>query len=212
MKFKDSDFSGMMFPIYDLPKSKSVLKEFPELDKYKEFKTTIALDKDKVIRYIMFCYDKRSPLLKEADLSKRKIVALELAGFSKEKGGKYNENLLRMISCENDSINRMMVRFLRIQNDLDFSLLTTLTENYFNTLLQVNSNIVFNKDGDVLKDAQARAKLSEELPTMLLRIKEVSKTLFFGDSSLIYTANSISEEEGNTEDMPYVEMYARDNN
>lgn len=218
--FLPEDFKRMRFNIYDLPKETSVVDKFPELLRYEEFKkkevfipdspaklTGAHLPADHVHRYIILCYDKGSPLLKEPDLNKRKRIAAELAGM-KYSDTKKESGARKIRACQSEMANKMMLRIIRSCHDLEYALLTSITEHYWTTIAQINSPEVWNKDGDVLKDTETKNKLGEQLFNLMGKIKEMSKDIFHGDETLLYTADEMNEEEAE-ESSGYPEMYAR---
>lgn len=207
MKFAESEFKDMEFNPFEVPKGKTMLDKYSELAKYKEFSEPfLQLDKDKVIRYIVYCFSKRSPVVKkENDINKRKLLALELAGF-KPIGDSYSETILKMISGGDKNVNRMIYRFLKsTQRDIKYATVRAAAENYYYNLYLLISNEVTD---DIFGEAEKKAKIAKLLPDLLNNIEELSKDIFVGDTMLLYTALEVEEEEQEME-IPHAERHAR---
>src|SRR3990167_6756932 len=115
----DKDFEQMQFPAHrmsndlDLLKTYSSLKIFPEFNiKPDDFSLT------KVFRYIVFAYDKMSPLVTDPTISiaKQKSEALKLAGFVMI-DEKYDDAVFDIITCRNLQVTRMIGRYCRMQGN-----------------------------------------------------------------------------------------------
>ena len=78
MNIKPEDFKLLSYNVHDLPEDAGILKSFPDLKRFKEFRWDVKsfrseedfviLDSNKVLRYIIYCYDKKSPFLIEKNL------------------------------------------------------------------------------------------------------------------------------------------------
>ena len=200
MEFKPTDFKGLMFNIFEVSEKKSLADIFPQLFAYDEFKKEIPFKKDKVIRYIIYVYDKNSPLHKETHLTKRKQLALDLAGFNKK-----DDDCNILTHNKLPAINAMIIRYIRLQRDIDYSTLMAIYENYYNTLNQVVGGEIFNKDGDLLKDSEMKGKLSKQLVEQLEDIKNLTNKVFHGDNELLYSADEINSKDPMSN---VVELYA----
>lgn len=87
MEFTPDDFKRMMFNVYEADMSKSFLTQFPELNVYEEFSKRLPtqLDRNKIIKWICYVYDKNSPYrVKYKDLTQRKVRAMIDAGHNLE--------------------------------------------------------------------------------------------------------------------------------
>jgi hypothetical protein len=206
MEYKESDFRSLKYNIYSLSKLTNPLDHFPEMNRYKEYKENVLpLSKVLVLRYIIFLYSKGTPLSKELDLTKRKFTALELAGFEKENGN-YSQDILNMIERKVDEVNRMIVRFVRNQNDLRFAALMALNEAYYTMILQISSNEIFNKDEDALKDSDTKQKMSKGLLGMIKDMESLTHEVFNNDTELLQVADEVIQEENGI--ISYPELFA----
>lgn len=162
----------MQFPIHRI--DGSVLDLYPKLAEFKEFKATVKpLHKDKTIRYILYCYDIKSPLVKNnVELMKRKYEALILAGYELSASKKFSADIERMIMGENDKVNKMIVRFVRIQKNHKYSLLVATEQAYYKKI-------------NTMMDSSARLTKQEHDATrqMEMDIETLTSEIFGGDTT-----------------------------
>ena len=191
MDFKAEDFKHLRWNVQEVPRETDLLEAFPELGRYPELTAEITIDRNKVIRFIILCYDKKSPLLAEKNLIKRKVDACTLAGIEKE-DGKFPKDIEEMISNKNLVINRMICRYSRLQSDLQYSLLAAGLENFYGnvSILSAPNNGQMEMD-DMVK----KAKLYEHTVDMIATLEKNAFEVFAGDPELMYTVDEIAEEE-----------------
>lgn len=108
------DYSKMMCDVMSLQPKQNPLEEFEFFRKHKVFYVPlIQMNSKKVLKYIALVYDKNSPLHDAyPDIYKKKIVACELSQFVKEPNGQFNGKVSDMISCDNEFINAMIIRYV----------------------------------------------------------------------------------------------------
>lgn len=153
--FANNEFDKMMFNVYRVPHNRSVLKSFATLSKLPELRRRIytGLDKNKVLRYICFMYDKNSPLRKRfPNIMKRKIESARLAGFNLEEGGIFAENIEDMLSGKNNSVNNMIVSIVRAHRNVKYSYLVSIEESFYFMMEEVVGGEMKNMGR--LKDVQ----------------------------------------------------------
>jgi len=81
--FGNKDFENLLFNCTKVSADKNLLSVFPTLGQLPSFRNTLPdLDKNKVIRYIIFAYDRKSPIVMQFlnDEVKRKTLAAQYAG------------------------------------------------------------------------------------------------------------------------------------
>lgn len=194
MELKPEDFKDLQYKIHGLPAKESVLKKFPELQRFPEFtqnKLTAGLDKDKVIRYIIYCYDKRCPFLSEKNLTKRKALCALEAGFELTAKEVFPTAVQTMLEGKNEQINRMVIRFVRNQRDMKYALLVSGTETYYDNIAKIAA---IEKDSDV-NDSSQKSILFDKTSKLSEQLETLADEIFNGDKSLIYTLDEIAEEE-----------------
>lgn len=142
-EWKATDFTALMFNVYAIPEGKSVLKHFAKLEQINEFRLPLVLNKDKAIKYIVYLYDKGSPLNKISNLLQRKMEACKLAGFSVDDNGGFEKDVEDMIKGTNKSVNKMIVAYLKLH--LNFKYTSLKTKEQAHSVLCLN---IFNGDAD----------------------------------------------------------------
>lgn len=175
MEYTKEDFQGLLYNVYELPLDKDPRHEWKELASYPEFRKPqhpkVIGHFNEIFRYIVYMYDKNSPLIYITDTYKRKMTAGELAGFTLngKKGVKrFNDFITDVLNCENDEVNRMIIRMCMLQRSDKFSLLMVGYENFYNTLTELLDNEA-DKTKDtkdkqtILKEAEQQADRMEKL-------------------------------------------------
>lgn len=132
MKFEKKDFEKLLFNVYSLPPKTRITEHFTKLAYYDEFNIAFKdLDKDVVIRYIIYVYDKNSPFLRIDNLAKRKREAALLAGFTPKKDGTFDDEIRNVLHCRNRDVNKMIVRFCRMCKDPLYAYYVVINEAFF---------------------------------------------------------------------------------
>jgi hypothetical protein len=160
--FKKQDYEEILYPVHTLKKGMDLFATFPKLLEHKEFQISLpaSLNKEKVFTYIVYVYDKKSPFRTQIeDLRRRKIEAAMESGFSTSHNGGFSESVKGLLNCENTIINKMIIRYLRLQGK-DFTGLVVDQEAYYQINLQQIEGIS-STDNDALKTAKSKAELSK---------------------------------------------------
>jgi len=189
---KSEDFKHLKYNPYDLKKDASLLEAFPELARFPEYTVPIDLNQNKVLRYIIYAYDGKSPILAEKNLIKRKMLAAKLAGFELEKSGKYAEGVEKMIKGENTKINRMICCFARGQKSMKYAMMVAGMESFYDNLAQLSAPR--DKDEE-MKDMVEKNKLYKQTAEMISSIESNADEVFNGDIQLVYEADDIQGDE-----------------
>lgn len=193
MDINADEFKKLQYNVYDLSPEKSVLKTFPELNRFPEFGSSflVGLDRDKVIRYVILSYDKKSPLLSEKNLIKRKKLAVEMAGFETQKDNNYDEPVLAMMRNENKIVNRMVLRYVRSQADTRYALLVSGMETFYENIYQITNN----DKADRAIDSKEKSDLFEKSRKMSDQLEQLADEIFNNEISLMHTADEVNSEE-----------------
>lgn len=154
MEYNRSEFKNLMFNVLVNDTGVSFLKKYPVLKQHKEFTVDIGdLDFNSVFTYIACCYDKESPLIHAPNIKARKMEAARLAEFPTKKG-KIAEGYERVIRCKNPVVNRMIIRYCRMQNDVDFSTAMMYNEKLYDQLEKMLNNSDDEKTKDLIDNTQ----------------------------------------------------------
>ena len=123
-EFNKSDFADLIFRVdlIDLISS-DILHLFPDLKRFEEF-TPSNLDAVKgkdikpaqLLAYIVYTYDMSSPYVKKYndDILKRKKAVCDAVLFRRLPTGDFCPLVRQIILCQNEIVNRMIIRYLRI--------------------------------------------------------------------------------------------------
>ena len=196
MNYSPKEFSNMLVNPYEIEDNKDITEgKYNSIFNYKEFAAKIPIDKQKVLRYICYAYDKNSPFQRETDTLKRKVNS---AKFAKIKPS----DIELLVKGENKDIAQMIIRYIRQQKNIDFATLVAMYENYWNNLSLVMSSDIFDKDKDILKDAQGKAKLSSQLLENLGEIKSLANKVFYGETELLYSVDDAIKSDNEMEGIP----------
>lgn len=104
---------------YKVHTSDHIDKDFPELFRSAEFKKLrLRPDYQKLIKYIVFLYDKGTPLTNEyqSDLRARKDAAAIEAGYQKI-DGKWSDDLQKMMDAQDQDGVAAIMQFLKVQRN-----------------------------------------------------------------------------------------------
>ena len=174
--FKSKDFDNILYPVHTLKKGMDLFTQFPQLLDHQEFTKNLPASTpiDKVFKYIVFVYDSKSPYVTQiSDLTDRKIQAAKDAGFRTNHSHGFSDTVIKMLNCQIDSVNEMIIRYLRIQGK-DITGLAVDQEVYYQLNLRVLRGLVGD---EAEKDAQAKVKaqLSLDKDKMRIRLEENSR-------------------------------------
>ncbi len=190
--FLDDDFDGLLYDVHRKPLGIDLLSAYPELSRIDSWKNYYRMklensddfitDQNLVFRYIIFCYDRASPILNRfmADPEKRKTTAAQYAGFEYNAKGHFQAEVDKMMKCKNNGINKLIIDYIRQFNDPEFGLLLAGYENYWQTLEKLTEqpdskdsekNSVQDQKvkNELFKQAQGQASQLSELSTKILR-------------------------------------------
>ena len=176
--YNPSDFKDMMFPFHSV--AGDVLEAFPKLKLYPEFCVPIQ-DRDKIIKYIGFAYDKGSPMMKFDDIVQRKMEAAAQAGFTFN-GDRFDEEVEKIFRCKNAAVNLMIIRFCRIMNSRSFSLLVASNETLNETIQNL---MTYVPKGDVLDDSKTKMGLLKQARELVKETDLLQKAILNDDAKLL---------------------------
>lgn len=206
MDLKAEDFEKLQYNVHAVEKDADILKAFPDLTRFKEFSEPLVkfvlkekdwvpeqlnLDRNMVLRYVFYCYDKKTPFLSEKNLIRRKILCVQEAGFVAGKDGNFHKEVDDVLRGYNEVVNRMIVRFVRNQRDLRYALLVSGLENYYDN---INKLTEIRKKDDA-KDSSLKTDLFNSTKKMLDDLELLSDEVFNNDKELMFTADQLGEEE-----------------
>jgi len=178
--FSDKEFAGMMFNVLDVIGARKITSAFPKLGKVREFTRPLSkLNKNKVIKYIMFLYDKNSPFrVKFSDVLQRKVEAAKGAGWPLVEGGIFEDEVERMLRGHNTFINEMIVAFIRLHRNFKYSYLIGLEESFYRMMLEIMAG--------EMKNVGKMKQTQEELENIMLELTAEDNNPELRDTLLRY--------------------------
>jgi len=178
--FIDQDFSKLMFKVRTIPLERSLLRAFPELGKHPEFKVKFDnINKDKLIRYVIYMYDRNTPLRRKfPDILRRKVEAAKEAGFKINEVGLFEDDVEEFLRGKNDKANRMIVAYARIHKNFKYSFFITIEESFYGLMRSVI--------GGELKNIPDLKKAQKELDESMDELLSGDKNPFLVEEVLRY--------------------------
>lgn len=136
MEYEIQDFDKMM---YNVHQKENLKMEFPNLFLlFKGYKCDDFGGIDQAIKYVVYCYDKHSPLHSIDNYQSKKICAAKLAGYQyADKTGLTDNYAIDIIKGKNQTINQMIVAYLRHNLKFAWSHIVTLTEAYYSAQAKI---------------------------------------------------------------------------
>jgi hypothetical protein len=166
MNYQRSDFNKCKINVFEktgLIKLK-FFKDIPEFKNISKLRCT-----DSILKYIVFFYDKGSPLfIDEDDILKRKFRAATLAGFEKNEDGKFDEETNDILDCQNKEVNKAILRYLKIINNHKWSKLCIFQDAYYSELERLQTVSLETDEGKIKK-----AEIMRNLKTMEDELKDL---------------------------------------
>ena len=170
MDFKAKDFDGLTYKVFNIPDD-TIFDVYPILEVYfGNYDLSPKIEVGKILKYIIFLYDKNTPLSNIEGFVKRRVKAISYAEFPKKKG-KYDQEYLAAL--ESEEVNRMTIKYCRIQKSLDFSQLVNYEELFYKELEETRTE----------KDATKRTAALKNVDTLKIRIKEIEVEILNQDKS-----------------------------
>lgn len=151
-EFLDSDYTSLLFNVQAVKSNEDYRDIFPELHLNTEFSLKLPsdIDRNMVIRYIIYCYDKNSPhRSRYKDLLTRKVHAAMDAGFELD-AGKFNKHVEDILHCRNIQTNEMIIAYCKLHNSLGYRHLVLMENLYCNR----ERDVMLNQSSIKIKELQ----------------------------------------------------------
>lgn len=140
-----------------------------EFSKYDEFNHKIeGIPKEYILRYIILMYDKNNKEIKNLypDVELRKRECAYLAGFDRQRNGKFDSNVTNLLIGKDDKFNAMILRYCRFFNDPDYLMYIS----YWGMLLtEIKRSLSYDED---IKSAELRG-IRQNIYELKKEIKEL---------------------------------------
>jgi len=190
MEFVSKDFEGLLLNIFQHRIGTDLFKVFPVLSKYEEFTVNVPhIKKENLLRYIIYAFDKNSPLAAINDILERRVEALKLAGFTPHgTTHKWAHGLDRMVKSLNPKVNHAIIRYCMLQGDTDYTVLVT----YEDSLLKELDRLINFDAGEEDDSGEKKKELIANINTLRKDINTL-KQEFFANNVDLFLLRSLSE-------------------
>lgn len=139
MQFTPNDFKRLMFDFYNADMSVPFVKQFPELQLYKEFSEKIPsnLEINKILKWVAFVYDKGSPY-RDAykNILDRKVYAMVDVGYDIVNGA-FEKEIEDIIQSKNHKVTDMVIAYIKLHCEAEYTHLVLMEALYFQKAKQV---------------------------------------------------------------------------
>jgi len=168
----------MKFNVWEVPAGKDILKEIPLARLIESWDECISKNRDKIIRYICYMYDKESPFVQPfPDIEKRHNYAIAEAGIKSY--STLADSLWNSIN-EEDGVQYgdMVFDFLVDQHNMVWTMIVSNIKTFYEYQKALISEIQLLNDKDKLNALNIKSKLMEESDAIVERIDSYSRKIF----------------------------------
>lgn len=156
-------------------------------DRYgKYYQCDPSVSEDRVLDFIILTYHPESELVRSIhNIIRRKYEAAKIADFPPKQDNKFKKHYEAIVLGNSTLVNKMIILFLRMINNPDYSLLQVYIKSYYNSLEALES--VEHTGTDDAREqkarAEAREKLTKVIQTTRENIKDCERSLMQGDDT-----------------------------
>jgi hypothetical protein len=178
-------FAKLKFPIHEVPHGTDLLHKFSQLNSIQEFREYGNGDRNKVIRYIIYCYDLASDFIEKfPNLKERKEACLIESGIERNKKDEFDNRCIQIMDLSDEAVRDMINGYLRFINNRTWMMLVSTEEmfsEYQKLIMKPISTNSEDKEKDILSAADIKKKLREECNIMDEHLKRYYQEIF-GDN------------------------------
>lgn len=174
------DFAGLKYPVFSV--ESHLLDKIKTLAPYSDillnFEPRLELDLDRLLRYVMVLYDKKSPLIKSfTKLDQRKKEAAVLAGYDIDKP----EVMEPLFNFTDPLLQAFALHFMEEQNDMWFCNLMSAEQTFYEyqRALMAEVKLVVG-DKDKMSTLMLKSKIQDECDKLAERV-ETYRTKVYGE-------------------------------
>lgn len=176
------DFADVRYP--QVFQTKNILDKVKELAHWKEAlsESDGRSDIDNLIRYVVACYDKGSPIVRViSNIGTRKMEAALVAGYDLEKD---SEVLDDIFAFEGETMT-LGILLLKEQNDMYWAMTVSNEQCFWEYQKALNTSITNYKDDKQKMDAlNVKSKIMDECDKITERV-EAYRLKIFGDPEIV---------------------------
>jgi len=179
--YQVSEFKSMSFNVFGVKHSVDLLKEFPKMSLIKGFVEYSGADRNKVIRYVCYMYDKNSPIKDyHQDLAVRKAECARLSGFSSGDKGILEE----VYDMKNEGVLAMINDFLIFQNERVWTMYVSNEQTFYEYQKKLLRNVEGDRDKDILQALQIKSRLMTDMDEINNRLESYLRILTGDDTQM----------------------------
>lgn len=187
LPFDPKEFKAMEFNVFSIPKEKDLLRSMPKMKQIPEFKSCDHPDRDRLIRYVCYAYDKNSPVRHHfKSLEDKKMNAAVLAGFDPDEDSDTIDAMMRF--DPNDSYGAIVLilvdGFLRFIHDNVWSMIVTNEEVFNEYRSQLLATTISDKSKELLQSLELKSKLMEQMDIIVDRLDGYYRKLYGDDEEI----------------------------
>lgn len=132
-------------------------------------------DIDKLIRYVMALYDKKSPLIKQiTNLDQRKKEAALVAGYDLK-----FDDVEALFDFTDPELQLLALEFLKEQNDMYWTMIVSNEQTFWEFQKALNQRIANTKDDKQWMDAlNVKSKIMDECDRITERVETYYQKVF----------------------------------
>lgn len=196
--FADKDFDNMLYAVHKIPQGESVFPKFRGLDLMPSFvkfhDPDTLIQKNEAIKYVVYAYDRHSPIFIKyrIDDVKRKAIAAAYAGWQYDpETGLFEDAVDRVLKGFNRGVNLMVVDYVRQYNDPEYSVMVSGYDSLYQKLNSLatatnRSEITdFDDMNEHLKNEELKGKLFNQAKLMAEQIDMMATKILTDDNKYL---------------------------
>lgn len=183
--FSNRDFDDLMYRVHDVPKGTSLMQTFEGLQLLPAFVSfnDKFLMKDKCIRYVVYCYDRFSPIyikFRNEEIKRKTTAACYAGWIHDEETGLFPDQVNDMLMGFNPYVNRMIIDYVRQYRDPEYSVLVSGYESLYQKLQVISSAVekpslgIGGADKNFLANEEKKGKLYDQSVDMAKSLKALA--------------------------------------
>jgi len=190
--FEKENFNGLYIDIYD--KKKIIRNNLGKITNAFGLVDDSRNDIEKLIKYIIYMYDKNSPMREMyQELEERKMECALLSGYKESINKKI---LIELFNLTDKRACKLISSFLKFQNHKTWAMLLSNEEvlwQYQQELLRPITD--FRQDKEKLQALDIKSKLMNECDSMIKRIEGYENKMYGDDKKLKEAMKNVTSPE-----------------
>lgn len=166
------------FILDTLEEGEKILDKVPALARLSSWNFYKKPMRENHFKYIIWLYDKDSPLNNvrpSIPLGEKKLKAAEYSELKFDADGKPTPATLRLFSLEEDSFRNLVLDYLKYQNNLSWSYLVSVEQNMWEAIQILLKPV---GEDDYHKALESKAKIRLQMPQLEKTLKDLEKKVY----------------------------------